>query len=58
MNTSEAQSETGHNKRQRLNPITEQENTEESVQVTTTKADRSRATTPSLDMQEPSTSQT
>jgi len=54
--TSDFQQES--NKRQRLNPTFEQEYTKDSSEVTNTGAKRSRPTTPSGGMQEPSTSQT
>jgi len=56
MDTSHSQQES--NKRQRLNLAFEQEYTEDSVEVTNTGVERSRPTTPSGGMQEPSTSQT
>jgi len=56
MDTSNLQQETS--KRKRLNPAFEQEYTEESTQDTNTEEERSRPTTPTKGMQEPSTSQT
>ena len=56
MATSDLQQES--NKRQRLNPPSKQEYTEDSTEVTNTEAERSRTTNPSGGMQEPSTSQT
>lgn len=58
MDTYNLQQETSHSKRPRLNPASEQEDTERSAQVTNTEIGRSRPTTPSGDIQEPSTSQT
>jgi len=56
MDTSNLQQETS--KRQRLNLASEQEYIEDSTQVTNTEVNRSRPTTPSEGMQEPSTSHT
>lgn len=56
MATSDLQQES--DKRQRLNLTSEQEYTEDSTEVTNTEVERSRPTTPSGGMQEPSTSQT
>jgi len=52
------QQETNHNKRQRLNPASEQEYIEGLAQATNIEVAKSRPTTPSEDIQEPSTSQT
>ena len=54
--TSDLQQES--NKRQKINPASEQEYTEDSPEVTNTGEERSRPATPSGGMQEPSTSQT
>jgi hypothetical protein len=47
MDTSNVQYETSQSKRPRLNPVSEQEDTEGSVEVTNTELDRSKGTTPS-----------
>ena len=54
--TSDLQQES--NKRQRLNRASEQEYTKDSAEVTNTGTERSRPTTPSEGMEEPSTSKT
>lgn len=56
MDTSNVQYEASQSKRPRLNPVSEQEDIEGSVEITNTKLDLSKGTTPSGETHEPSTS--
>jgi len=58
MDTSNVQYEANQSKRHRLNPVSEQEDTEGSIEIIDTELDMSKGTTPSGETQEPSTSKT
>lgn len=56
--TSQSHAKTSQAKRQRVNPVSEQEYTEETIEVTSIERDGSRLATPSGGILEPSTSHT
>ena len=58
MDTSNVQYEDSQSKRLRINPVSEQEDTEGSVEITNTELDMSKGIAPSGETQEPSTSKT
>ena len=58
ISTSQTYEETNQAKRQRVNPVSKEEYTEETAEVTSTKRDASRHATPFGGTLEPSTSHT